>query len=159
MQTVAQVRRVVHHSLRDPQQIIRRRAEELIRPLREGNKHEEMERLFYWARDHFHYAHDPAGLEYIKSPEISDAEISKNGAFIGDCDDISAYLAALFQSVGYPVRLVIISPDNSRGPDFKHIYLRVFNRASKRWIPLDGTAKNFGMGWEAPAKRRREYDV
>lgn len=171
-QTVGSIIKAVNYSLREPNQAIRQRAESILRLYRtpEGHSREEVKDLFDWVKNHFHYVKDPPGLEYIKSPEVSDSEIKINGAFMGDCDDVSAYLAALLKSIGYPVQLVVITAASANHNDFTHIFVRALVPPSKNylgaedaqkspWITLDGTAKGKPFGWQAPAKRERTYNV
>lgn len=160
-QTVAKIKQGIYFALHEPQQRIRKRAEVILRDsnLPERNEKEEIKGLYDWVKAHFHYAHDPAGIEYVKSPEVSDDEISKYGQFIGDCDDATAYLAALFSSIGYNTRLVVITDQRSPHDEFQHIYLRVYSPRMGRWISVDPTAKRKPFGWNATAKRLREYDV
>jgi hypothetical protein len=65
------------------------------------------------------------------------------------CDDYSILIAALLQSVGYPVKLRVIR--TRRSPDWNHIYNMVGlpPRAPSRWIPVDGSV-GYGVGWQAP---------
>jgi len=56
-------------------------------------------------------------------------------------------LGSLLESIGHPVRLVVIGPTPRRPDLFTHIYLEV--RHKDRWIALDPTMPH-AMGW-APA--------
>lgn len=158
-QTLSTMRGAVNFALREPGQRVRRRAEQLLGGVQEYDKDAEVEKMFTWTKNHFHFLLDPRGLEYTKSPEVSDAEISKVGSFSGDCDDVTTYLAALLASVGYAVKFVVTSPSNQPSMDFKHVYLRVYLPTSNRWIALDACAKGKPYGWEVPSKRREEVAV
>jgi hypothetical protein len=62
----------------------------------------------------------------------------------GDCDDMTILLGTMLESIGHPIRLVIVGPDISRPKLFSHIYLEV--KYKNKWIPLDATMP-FPMGW------------
>ncbi len=160
-QTVSKIKEAVAYSLTEPEQKIRRRAETLIRNLSVPERRDEYEikLLADWVKGHFHYVHDPYGIEYVKSPDVLDKEITDYNYFIGDCDDVSGYLAALFKSIGYKTRLTIMTDIRNPKNNYHHIFTEVFSPQSNQWIALDGTAKKKPFGWSAPAKRRDSYDV
>lgn len=154
-QTVNVIRQAVDYGLHQPQ--LRQRAETIVATCPEKDDLCEISSILQWSRAHFRYTHDPRGIEFVKSPEISDAEISKQGFFIGDCDDIVTYMGCLLKSVGYAVRAAVIAIPN-QGSDYRHIYLKVYSESQRRWIALEGTA-NKPVGWEAKNTRIREYDL
>lgn len=171
-QTVGKIKDAIYYTLREPNQAIRRRAESILRASRtlEGQSLDEVKDVFRWVKDHFHYVHDPHGLEYVKSPEVSDQEIAQHGFFMGDCDDAAAYLAALLKAIGYPVRLIVVSPTSSPFDDYQHIFVRVYiprksqifgsdGSTNDPWVSLDPTAKGKPFGWAVVSKRTAEYDV
>lgn len=161
LETVSKIRGAIYLALRDPQQRLRRRAEQILRSGGVGERNEtaEVTALAGWVRTHFHYVHDPSGIEYVKTPEVIDDEITRYGEFLGDCDDASGYLAALLKSVGYHVALVIMADPRNPNQTFSHIYTQVYAPRMKRWITLDMTAKGKPLGWQANASRLRRYDV
>lgn len=158
-QTVEKVRHGIQYALKDPQQKIRKRAEVILRSVKERDTGQEIKTIFEFAKSRLHYISDPLGVEYIKSPEVIDAEIEQAGFYMGDCDDAAGYVSALLRSVGYRVRLVIISPTESKTNSYQHIYAKAYYPAAKQWIALDCTAKGRNLGWQAPYKRKDEYDV
>ncbi len=162
-QTVAKIKQAIYFSLRDPDQVIRKRAESIIRQFGPGERDDraEVRAVAQFVKLHFHYVHDPRGLEYVKSPEFIDNEITKYHEFIGDCDDASGYLAALLKSIGYQPALVVMTDARSDDPQqaFTHIYVEVWIPKLNKWVPLDMTAKYRPLGWSAPATRLRRYEV
>lgn len=158
-QTVSQIKRLVNQALADPQQTIRLRAESLLYSAQERDEVNEIQNIFQWVEDHFHYVNDPLGVELVKNPVLIDQKISEFGEFLGDCDDISAYLASLLKSVGYPVKLVVVSPQQSSGYDYRHIFVRVWMASQNAWVALDGCARGKPLGWQVPNKKEREYLV
>ncbi len=94
--------------------------------------------LFYFVRDNFNYVNDPLAFEYYKTPQESFHSAT------GDCDDSSALVASLLNSVGLQTRFVFVPG---------HVYIQVKLRdaisAYKEdgdWINLDSTCKNCKFG-------------
>jgi hypothetical protein len=98
----------------------------------------EIEALFQWVQDNVRYTKDPFRVEVLHSARRM-LELAA-----GDCDDMTILLGALLESIGHPVRLVVIGPDPLRPRFFTHIYLEA--RHKRRWIPLDATVSH-PMGW------------
>jgi hypothetical protein len=65
-----------------------------------------------------------------------------------DCDDFVILTGALLQSIGHPVRIVIIGNNYKDKEDYSHIYLHTL--INKKWISLDGSVPGAKAGWEAP---------
>lgn len=156
-QTVNTIRKLVRFALRDNPRV-RLRAEQIIESVSERDQVGEVTAVFKWVLAHYKYTNDPVDLEFIKDPNVIDQEIVAKGFFRGDCDDVVTYLAALLWSIGYPVRFVTISVDG-QGPDYRHIYLEAFLSSSGKWMPLEGTARQFPPGWSASADRVKTYEL
>lgn len=155
-QTANAIRTAVNFAVRRPE--IRQRAELIVFNCPERDEYCEVTRIMKWVESHFRYLKDPAGLELVKSPEVVDAEITKLGRFQGDCDDVTAYMAALLKSIGYHVKVVVIAVPG-KGEAFRHIYPKVHLPKRRVWLPLEMTAKQKPIGWEAKNSRFREYDI
>lgn len=158
-QTAAKIKGLIYDALHDPDSRIRLRAESLLVNSPERDDLSEITSIFTWVQDHFHYVNDPLGIELVKTPPYIDQEIDAKGEFMGDCDDVSGYLAALLVSVGYSAALVVVSPTRAPSYDYRHIYVRVWNPGTHVWIGLDATARFKPMGWEVPNKKERMYVV
>ncbi len=158
-QTVATIKGLIYDALRDPNAAIRLRAEEILGPTPERDEQAETAAIFSFVQGALHYVDDPTDIELLKNPVLIDQEITDHGYFMGDCDDASGYLAALLKAVGYQVQLVIVTPTNAPGFDYRHIYVRVWLPKAQEWLPLDATAKIYPMGWEVPNKKEKAYDV
>lgn len=158
-QTVGRIKGIVLQSLTDPASRIRLRAESLLSASAERDSLGEIESIFYWVQNRLHYVNDPVDIELLKNPILIDDSITQTGYFMGDCDDVSGYLAALLKSVGYHVNLVIVSPEQAAGFSYRHIYVRVYVPKNGCWLGLDATAKGKPIGWEVPNKKEREYPV
>jgi transglutaminase-like putative cysteine protease len=98
----------------------------------------EIRALFEWVQAHVRYTRDPFRVEVLHSARRM-LELAA-----GDCDDMTILLGALLESIGHPVRLVVVGPTPRRPDLFTHIYLEVRHR--HRWIALDPTMPH-PMGW------------
>lgn len=156
-QTVNKIRELVRFALRSDTRI-RVRAEQLVALCAERDELCEVSTIFSWVLEHYRYTLDPPDLELVKDPNLADREISERGIFLGDCDDVTAYLAALLWSIGYEVQVVTISIPG-KGPEFRHIYPQVWLKTQKKWMPLEATARQFPMGWSAADDRRKDYAI
>ncbi|HJV40005.1 MAG TPA: transglutaminase domain-containing protein [Geothrix sp.] len=104
-------------------------------------------RLFEFVRTRIRYINDPAGQEYFQSvPGIWKSQM-------GDCEDFTALLAALFTAAGIKVRARVIRVPNAEG--WAHIYLMAFLDGA--WRAFDATEK-WPAGWQFP-KRTAEMDL
>src|SRR5689334_23035805 len=128
-QTVEKIKSAVYGALHNPDQKVRLRAESIIRNFNVPERNDVLEgkAVFDWVKNHFHYVHDPANVEYVKTPDYIDDEITSYGKFIGDCDDASGYLAALMKSIGYDVRLTVMNDVRSTHNEFQHIYTEFYS--------------------------------
>lgn len=106
----------------------------------------EISALFDWVKRKIRYTKDIYKVELLHSARRM-LELRA-----GDCDDITVLLAAMLESTGHPVRLVIVGRDPNRKHLFSHIYLETLYR--DRWIPLDATmTKPVGWAPNAPTKK------
>lgn len=108
-------------------------------------------RIFEWVKSRIRYVKDPAGRELFQQlPALIQAGI-------GDCDDFTAILAALFAAAGIKVRARIIRV--KRGGPWAHIYpiaeldgkWRAFDGALPQ--TLDHRAGKPGFEFQNPAQR------
>lgn len=159
VQTVNRMKALVYSSMRAPNQPVRKRAENVLRFVNERDDLEEIRALFNFVQGHFHYLNDPFDIELIKSPEVSDAEITATGFFMGDCDDASTYLAALLKSVGYAPYFAVAAPWDAESFDLSHVYVKIVVPATGDTVALDPTAKGKPFGWEVRTKRVETYAV
>ena len=92
-----------------------------------------------WVRSHFIYRDE--NEEILRTPEfmLSDMGRLEDGRVVGlegDCYDISAFIAAAAEALGYKARFVAIrySADN---PNFEHVFTEVFQGGM--WQAFDPT--------------------
>lgn len=87
-----------------------------------------------WLRRFFVYRGEIE--EVIRTPEFMLNDLEKIGRLEGDCDDISTFSAAVFASLGYPVRLVAIRYTPGQLA-FEHVFTEIFD--SGEWRVIDPT--------------------
>lgn len=127
---------------------VRRWAEKMVEEV--DSDVERVRSIFQFIANNTKYLRDPAGFEFIKSPEVS-LRLIELGEFPQmDCDCYTVLILSLLKSIGFLVamRATSYKPDLQ----FKHVYGLVKIRDS--WIPLDLTKADKGIGWEAPGVTR-----
>lgn len=136
-QTIAVMRRLVREGRVDP--VIRQAATSIIFLTTEKADQQEVSKLLEFVQSSVRYTKDIHDVE-----TISTAEKTLAGR-VGDCDDQSVLLAALFESVGYPTRFVVTAYED---PDvLEHVYLQVF--VDGQWLDADPTERG-PLGWSPP---------
>lgn len=155
--TANAIQQAVYFSIRHEPRI-RQQAELIVIGLPERDEEAETQAIFDWVLKHYRYLKDPPGLEMVKSPEISMKEIAMFGMFQGDCDDVTAFIAALLMSIGYRMRSTVICLQG-KGSQFRHIYPEVYLTKKKAWLPLEACARRKPLGWSAPSERVRSYPI
>jgi len=106
----------------------------------------EIAALFDWVKNNIRYTRDIFRVELLHSAR----RILELRA--GDCDDMTILLAAMLESTGHPVRVVIIGRHPNRKKLFSHIYLETLYK--NVWIALDPTM-NKPVGWAPPAPNKK----
>jgi hypothetical protein len=140
--TVEQIRTFILDGAKDF--VVRRRAVDILtaQRVRARDYLGEIKALFEWVQGNIRYTRDPHRVELLHSARRM-LELRA-----GDCDDMTILLGAMLQSIGHPVRIVVIGP-NARRPDlFSHVYPEVQFRG--RWIAADATVPH-PMGWKPRA--------
>lgn len=115
---------------------IREAALSLLEGVRPKDWRGEIEALFNYVRDHIRYTRDIRGLETLQIPPVT------MDLAAGDCDDKSALLAALLESVGHPTRFVAVGYTTPGA--YSHVYVET--RYGSGWLPLDATMPH-PLGW------------
>jgi len=96
-----------------------------------------------WVRENIAYIPDPIDVETVQTPGIT------LRVKAGDCDDHVVLVSAMLQSVGIPVRYVVIGKDRD---SFSHIYTEAL--IGSRWVAVDTTlAGNIGTSANMPVKK------
>lgn len=88
-------------------------------------------------RDVVRYAKDPKDVELIYHPSRVMDQIMKQGAFAGDCDDITAFACACFESIDLLVQAKLVSLHADYPDRHTHIFPQVW--LSNAWVGIDPT--------------------
>lgn len=127
IETVRHMRALVKESSVDP--ALMNAAIGIIHMVPAQDQLAEVDALFEYVRGSIRYVRDVAHVETLSDPRMTLQRM------VGDCDDKSTLLAALFEAVGYPTRFVLAgyaSPDQ-----FEHVYLQVL--VNNFWLDADAT--------------------
>lgn len=133
--TVRIMRDLAKASVRNPDQIVRTQARQLLADLPPRKFVAEVKALHAFVRDQIRYLKDPVGVELVQTPEKT-LEYGQ-----GDCDDKATLLAALLESAGHPARFVAIGLN---GGPFSHVLVET--QVGPRWVPLE-TIIDKEAGW------------
>lgn len=123
-------------------EVIRRRAFELIRGLEEEDDFGQLDLIFLYVRDGIRYIEDPAGEDLYQSPE----KTMQLG--FGDCNNKVALLGSLARSIGFPVRTCwafLAKPEALSDMAF-HVWAEVDVSKSKNF---DSRIGDFNHRWVA----------
>lgn len=84
------------------------------------------------------YLNDPVALELVKDPQRLIEEVARHGVAIGDCDDAALLIATMARQLGREAEFVTVGfgAPNS----FSHVFARVKEPKSARWIVVDTVA-------------------
>jgi len=125
--------------------VIRRVAEKIVQYLKPKDYEREIAAIYNFVTRRLRYTKDIHHVEYVhRAREL--LSYHKKGA---DCDDFVILTGSLLQSIGHPVRVVIIGNNYANKEDYSHIYLQV--QLKDKWISLDGSVPGARVGWEAPS--------
>lgn len=86
----------------------------------------------------FRYTNDPRHVELIKDPQRLVEEIQQFGTAECDCDESSAFVAAVALQLGRQVQFVALGFGD--GQQLTHVGVRALEPKSSRWIWLDSVA-------------------
>ena len=87
-----------------------------------GRKWSSLDTLFWWIKEHYRFAPDPARAETLHNhaAQLRGLIDYPHAPALGDCDDRAVFTAALCQVIGYRTRFVCVSSDARR--PFHHVY-------------------------------------
>jgi len=124
--------------------IIRRLAEKLTQYLPPKDYKLEVAAIYNFVVRRLRYTKDIHKVETVHRAR----ELLRWHNRAADCDDFVILTGSLLQSIGHPIRIVIIGNNRRDKDDYSHIYLQT--NVGKKWISLDGSVPGAKMGWEAP---------
>lgn len=133
------MRDIVRRSIRNPNQIVRNQAIEIVSYLPSKDFKSELDAIYHWVRDNIRFVRDVRGVETLQTPEAT----LRLGA--GDCDDHVMLIQALAESVGFVTRSHAVG---FRPGHFSHVLAEV--KFGKRWVPLETTVNGAFIGWFPP---------
>jgi transglutaminase-like putative cysteine protease len=131
-------------AVRSPEQVIRRKAAQILSGTPPRQYFAEIRALHAFVRDQIRYLKDPVDMELVQTPEAT-LEIGQ-----GDCDDKATLLAALLTATGHRSQFVAIGFDS--GP-FSHVLVET--QVGRGWMPLE-TIIPKEPGW-FPEGVKRQY--
>ncbi len=124
--------------------VIRRTAEKIVQYIQPKDYEREIKAIYNFVIRRLRYTKDIHKVETVHRARDL-LRWHRKGA---DCDDFVILTGSLLQSIGHPIRIVIIGNNYKNKEDFSHIYLQV--QLKDRWISLDGSVPGAKVGWEAP---------
>lgn len=99
--------------------------------------------LYHYVLRACRYMRDPRTVELVRAPHVVVAELANGKRANLDCDDLSAFLAALLLSVGGRVEFVTVAFRHMffQGErQYSHVFLRAQDPRTKQWIVFDPVA-------------------
>jgi len=118
--------------------LVRSMTEEVIGELFPKDYVGEISAICNWVAEHIHYTNDPLHVELLKDPQRLVEEIQTRGYARGDCDDLACLIATMALQVGRNAQLVVVG--FGRKGDYSHVFARVQEPKSKKWIVCDPVA-------------------
>lgn len=149
---LVRLRELVEASKRNPS--FRRFVLDVVKDVREGDWSGELGAVSRWIRQHVTYRHDPIGVELFTSPDRL-AFDGVAGEAAGDCDDMVALGAAMAEVLGHPSRFRVGGSRIAGRETWSHIWRETYDKAKRRWVAFDDTAKKRPPGWSP----ERHYEL
>ena len=130
---------------------VRSVAVELVKHLPAKDQWAEVRSIFNFVKTYMRYTKDPHGVEMLHTPQAILKLIKEDSPAPGDCDDLSILFASLVKSIGYPVRLKVISTHPTGR--FTHVYPQV--KVYDKWVSADLAALDRPLGWQPTSISRQ----
>lgn len=124
--------------------VIRRTAEKIVQYIPAKDYMKEVKAIYNFVVRRLRYTKDINQVETVHRAR----DLLRWHRKSADCDDFVILTGALLESIGHPVRMVIIGNNSYNTQDFSHIYMQV--QVKDKWISLDGSVTGAAVGWEAP---------
>jgi transglutaminase-like putative cysteine protease len=141
-ESVEVIKRLIEEGKKD--YVIRRLAEKIIQYIPPKDYAQEVRSIYSFITKRLRYTKDINRVETVHRAR----DLLRWHLKAADCDDFVILTGALLESIGHPVRIVIIGSNPKNKEDYSHIYLHV--KVKDKWISLDGSVPGAKMGWEAP---------
>ena len=116
--------------------MVRATALDIIRDVPPKDELGELQAVWRWVRDNFHYRAD---VDDVETLHFADQLLRQRA---GDCDDASVLIAALLGSIGYLTRFTAMAFAGDDG--YGHVVPEAWHAGA--WVPLDATVDE-SFGW------------
>lgn len=118
--------------------LVRSLKDHIIREVQPKDYFSEIMAVRNFVHEHCKYSNDALGVEQIQDPERQADQIIKYGKAVCDCDDIATLMGALCRQLGREVEIIIVG--FGRAGSYSHVFVRVKEPKSGKWIILDPVA-------------------
>lgn len=109
-----------------------------------------------FVHSYVYYLNDPMHVELLKDPQRLAEEILSKGFARGDCDDIACLIATMALQVGRDAQFVAVGFNPKRPMNFSHVFTRVKEPKSGKWLVCDPVA---GADVAGMLKRVATYQI
>lgn len=112
--------------------------EHVVRGLQDKDYLSEILAIRNFVAEKVRYKNDPVAMETVSDPQRLAEQILQYGRATADCDDVALLVATMARQIGREAEFVTVgfgAPNN-----FSHVFSRVKEPKSKRWIVLDTVA-------------------
>ena len=118
--------------------LVRGVKDHIIREVQPKDYYSEILAVRYFVHEKCKYSNDALGVEQVQDAERMCDQIVKFGKVIGDCDDCAVLMATLCRQLGREVEIIIVG--FGRQGSYSHVFVRVKEPKSGKWIVLDPVA-------------------
>lgn len=136
--TIAEMSRMVVGPRGEQSIVVYRATEHVVRGLQPKDYLSEILAIRNWVAEKVRYKNDPLAMETISDPERLIGEIAQHGRATADCDDIGTLMATMQRQVGREAQFITVG--FGRPGKFSHVFVRVKEPKSGRWIVCDPVA-------------------
>jgi len=134
--------------------LVRSVKDSIIRGLQPKDYLSEILAIRNWVHEKVKYSNDALGVEQVQDPQRLCEQIVQYGRAVGDCDDIATLMGCLCRHLGREVEIVIVG--FGREGSYSHVFVRVKEPKSGKWIVLDPVA---GTDEAAMLRRVTTYKI
>ena len=122
---------------------VRLMAEQVCQGLQSKDYASEALALYYFVLSHTRYMRDPRTIELVRAPYVVVNEMLAGKTPSLDCDDLSAFLAALLLATGCECRFATVAFRKvyyNGEPQYSHVFVQAREPKSGSWLTLDPVA-------------------
>lgn len=138
--TIVEMRKAILGARGERSIRVRTMTESAVRGLQPKDYLSEILAVRHFVTRRIRYLNDPSAVELVKDPERLVEEIELVGTAAGDCDDICTLIATMTRQLGRAAELVTVGFDITRPGNFSHVFARVKEPKSGKWIVCDPVA-------------------